>query len=104
MPAQIDTEDGASGRANREARIVLAKHPCVVPGVAASPRAAAEPPEGAFGPAVYVVRSREPSRRFAWEIRRLSAIVVERSRDDFATADDARADGHAALAALTAST
>ncbi len=47
-------------------------------------------PEDTSGPAVYVVRLPEPSRRFAWEIRRLSAIVLERSRGDFATADQAR--------------
>lgn len=39
-------------------------------------------------------------RDFRWEIRRLSAIVLERSRVGFATAELARFDGQAALRAM----
>lgn len=61
-----------------------------------------EPPENTSAPAVYVVRLPEPSRGFAWEIRKFGAIVLERSREDFPTPELARADGQAALAAFLA--
>ena len=58
------------------------------------------PPEGDSGPVLFVMRQPGTMRDFRWEIRRLSAIVLERSRIGFATAELARVDGQAALRAI----
>lgn len=56
-------------------------------------------PQSEAAPQLFVLRTDGPMQGFCWEIRPLSIIVLERSRDVSKTADLARADGKAALVA-----